>query len=365
MERQTVRKPLQSPPRLDISPEYVLSETRQLINGSRKLQDEISVLQPEEATFENVLLPLIHNENKNSDSFQIFCFLRLVSPQEELRDASNEAQKLINTSTTESLARADIFRLVDAIFQKGEELDMESQHFLQKRRSQYLDNGLGISDCGRRSRLIQIRKDLASLVATAQRNLNENNSGLWFTLQELEGIPEAVLSGLAKGHGENEGKVWLTFKKPHLNACLRHAVQSSTRKRMFLENERRCPENVELLQKIILLRHEAASLLGYPNHAAFKLKDTMAATEETVSTFLERLQQKLTQQATKEIESLAEMKYGHQKPSGDQTGSISGIISSMTTLLRKNCSTMTNSRCLNISSLKTPCRGSCRSSRRC
>lgn len=69
------------------------------------------------------------------------------------------------------------------------------------------------------------------------KNLNEENGGIWFTKEELSGVPEDVIGGLEKGSGENEGKVKLTFKYPDLLPTLKFATNPDTRRKLFIENE--------------------------------------------------------------------------------------------------------------------------------
>lgn len=52
-------------------------------------------------------------------------------------------------------------------------------------------------------------------------------------------------------------------------------------------------ENTPVLEELIQLRHEHATILGYPNHAAYITELRMAKTYEAVATFLAELGEKL------------------------------------------------------------------------
>jgi metallopeptidase MepB len=67
--------------------------------------------------------------------------------------------------------------------------------------------------------------------------LNEENSGIWFTRKELEGVPQDVLETFEQGTGDNEGKLRFTFKYPDLFPTLKFALDSETRQKVFIENE--------------------------------------------------------------------------------------------------------------------------------
>jgi metallopeptidase MepB len=102
----------------------------------------------------------------------------------------------------------------------------------------------------------------------------------------LEGVPKDVLSGLEKGKGENKGMLRLTFKYPDFIPTLRYAKNSETRKRFYIANENKCNQNVPLFKEAIVLCDKAARLLGYLNHAAFRIEDKMTKKPEIVDTFL-------------------------------------------------------------------------------
>ena len=57
-----------------------------------------------------------------------------------------------------------------------------------------------------------------------------------------------------------------------------------------------------------MLRDEAARLLGYPDHASFRIEDKMAKTPKTVLDFLGDLRTRLTPGGAKEIQHLTDLK---------------------------------------------------------
>ena len=206
--------------------------------------------------------------------------------------------------------REDIYQLVNAALQKKEKLDPESQRLLEKTYKDYVRNGLNIPAGPKRDRFKEIKKRLSDLSITFQKNLNEENGGLWFTQKQLEGVPEDVTSGLQKGEPgtENEGKLRVTFKYPDLFPTQKYAKDPETRQKMLVANENKLNQNIEIFKEAILLRDEAARLLGYPNHATFKIEDKMAKTPKTVDDFLGSLRTRLAPGGLKELDKLKELK---------------------------------------------------------
>lgn len=87
-------------PKFTHTPESVIEETNRLITISRKLQDQIAKdVTPETANFENVLKPLAEDENEMGLDTAILGFYQYVSTDKKLRDASSEAERLLDVST--------------------------------------------------------------------------------------------------------------------------------------------------------------------------------------------------------------------------------------------------------------------------
>ncbi len=276
-----------------------------MLESSKKTTDDIvAQIIESDASFRNVLLPMAYDENKQGLDAHILGFYQSVSTSQELRDASTEAEKLMDDFSIEASMREDVFKLVDAALKKKEQLDPESQRLLEKEHKSYVRNGLNLPAGPKRDRFKAIKKRLSELGIVFSKNLNEEKGGLWLTPEELAGVPEDVLSLLKK----QDGKYWLTFKYPDLFPTLKYCTNSETRKQVFIANENKCNQNVPLFREAIVLRDEAARLLGYPNHAAFRIEDKMAKTPKTVDDFLGDLRGRLADGGLAEIATLKEMK---------------------------------------------------------
>ncbi|EPE25800.1 Metalloproteases (zincins), catalytic [Glarea lozoyensis ATCC 20868] len=310
-------KPPQAPPLFTATATSLVKDAQALCDRTRAMLDKIAKdVTPESATFANVVLPMAEDENTAGLEARVIGFYQAVSTNQELRDASSKAEEIMDEFNIEASMREDIFKLVDAAYQKGEDLDPESRRLLEKERKSYIRNGLGIPAGPKRDRFKDIKKRLSMIQIEFQKNLNEESGGIWFTPEELAGVPEDVMSGLEKGSGENAGKVKLSFKYPDLFPTLKFATNPDTRKRVFIDNENKCNANAPLFKEAIILRDEAARLLGYKDHASFKLEDKMAKTPETVNEFLGDLRTQLAPGGKKEIEHLMEIKTEYLKSVG-------------------------------------------------
>lgn len=167
---------------------------------------------------------------------------------------------------------------------------------------------------------VQLKKRIMALEVDFQRACNEEKGFMLFTkevrrglraaselgqltncsrlFQELEGVPEDVISGFAtvEEGGATKYKVsgcrragpalslWrilihldarrlqVTHKTPDVSPLFKYAIQPATRKRANLSYENKTIENAPVLSEITKLRNEAAKLLGYKNHAEWVLE---------------------------------------------------------------------------------------------
>ena len=314
-------KPPQAPPVFTGTPESVIADTKRLIEHSRKLQDKlVAEIKPEEASFKNAILPQARLGDEDSLEANILCFYSAVSTDKALRDASTDAEKLFADFGIESNMREDVFKLSDAAWkaEKGK-LDAESWKLLDKDRKSYIRYGLGIPAGPKRDRFKEIKTRLSEISIEFQKRLNEENGALWFSTEELNGVPKDLVDNFPKGEGEHAGKVKVSFKYPDLFPVLKYATNADVRKQMFIANENKCNDNVPLFQETVLLRDEAARLLGYPNHAAFVIEEKMLKTPKAVDDFLGDLRERLAPGGLKEIEVLKSLKKSDMEARGDAT----------------------------------------------
>ncbi|KAI1379488.1 Metalloprotease [Hypoxylon crocopeplum] len=315
------KNPPQAPPTFTGTQESIVNDAKALCDTTRSLLDKLAADVPaDKATFASVLAPMAEDENDSQLKTRILGFYQYVSADADLRNASSEAEKIMDDFSIECNMREDIFKLVDAAFeaQKSKEpsLDAESLRLLEKERKGYIRNGLGLPKGPQRDRFKEIKKRLSQIAIEFQKNLNEENGGLWFTREELDGVPGDVLDGLEKGTEENEGKLKLSFKYPDLFPTLKFAKNPETRKKVFIANENKTNQNTPLFKETILLRDEAARLLGYPNHATFRIEEKMAKEPATVNTFLSDLRTRLASGGRKEKDHLLELKIKDEESRG-------------------------------------------------
>ncbi|KAI8315207.1 Saccharolysin [Colletotrichum sp. SAR11_240] len=313
--------PPQLPPLFTATPISILESINGLIEASKQShKDLVNTISPSSATFANTLLPLAHAENALSSEATLLIFLRDVSPDKEVRDAAAQARTILRDCQLEASMNEDVFKLVDAVFVITDQqfLDPESRNFLNKKHKEFVKNGLRIPAGNQRERFKEIRSRIDALTSKYSKNLAEDKTAIYIAPDELEGFPQDTLSELEKGQTrtENEGKLKIEIPMD-LSSVLRMVKNPTTRQKARLAYDNRCPENVAIFKEVVQLRHEAALLLGYPNHATLSVEDKMAETPDRVNSFLSSLRSKLTEAANKDVETLLRLKKADVEARGE------------------------------------------------
>lgn len=309
MTRAHFKKAPQAPPLFTATPHAIIEEAKRLVEHSHKVQDEIvKNVQPETATFANTLLLLALEENERQKSGHLLRIYQHTSPDADVRAASSEAEGLLEDLVIEINMREDLCKLIAAVVAKAEPLDVQSSQLLEKQHKNYLRAGLGLPVGPQRDRFKQTKKRLSQLKVEFGKNLNEENGGIWMSRSELDGVPQDIIDVLDKGQGEHADLLRVAFKSPHVGEILTYATSGDARRRLYLANSVKLVHNIPLLKEALVLRDESARMLGYSNHAAFRLDEKMIKSPATVNSFLDDLKLRLTVRGLEEKEKLKQLK---------------------------------------------------------
>ena len=201
----------------------------------------------------------------------------------------------------------NFFRLLQAVADKHEDLDAESKFLLERDLLEYKHAGHGLLSPSHLERSLQQKFEISNLERKFQQILPQDNSGIWLTEQELDGLPADDLGRWKEGtENSNLEKIFVPFVNGGANVVLTYAHSAEARKRMFLANNLRLKENYPLLDDIIRRRCTHAQFLGYQNHAAFRIKRRMAMSVEWVEDFLNKLRRSLVSRGRDEVSVLQE-----------------------------------------------------------
>lgn len=329
----------------DISVDYIEKTTDELIKSMGKDYDNVGLIKPEDVTFANTVQALIDLEREQSTLESPLDFLQHVSPDKAIRDASVAAEKKLSAFGVEISMKKDLFDNVCTFKEKIglDGLTEEQKRWVEKTIIAGRRSGLHLGK-ETRDAITAIKKKIADLGTQFSFNLNEDTSHVYFTVEELEGVPQDLIDSLEKviiivisvrmpyyqiyqitwplscawkkilikergrkkGFVSNkqanffqslqndEGKCKVTMQYPHFFPASKKAKNPETRRRLETCYQSRCMvENTKILEELVELRHQQAELLGYANHASYVHELRMAKSPENVTKFLSELAAKL------------------------------------------------------------------------
>lgn len=302
--------PPQLPPLFDATPESLGKDAQTIIKSTKTLWDNIvAEITPESATIGNTILPVAHNENESLQKTQVIKLYESTHPSADMRNASKEATRQVTNAEVDLYVRDDMFQLVDAVLKKTDEVstDPETYRFIVKHHAEFSKNGCALPGPAK-EKFQKDKKHLSALCKEYLANLNGDQSGIWFTPAELDGLAADIIGSLKKGEGEEEGKVWLTMKPAHFSRAMTYAKSEETRKRVMSTSLNRVPANIPLQREILLLQDSLARQQGWASWAKYKMSDKMMGKPENVLDMLELIRPQLLDHGKKEADELLKLK---------------------------------------------------------
>ncbi|KAF3761950.1 metallopeptidase MepB [Cryphonectria parasitica EP155] len=302
--------PPQLPLLFDPTPENVLRDARKTITATTAEWDKIvETVLPSQATVENTIIPIAHLENETMAVNDVIYLMATTHPDKGIREACKAAKKLTDEAAVDRYLRKDMFALVDAVLSTTTETSVkpETYRFLTKHHAEFAENGCDLEGSAK-TQFENDLKRLESLKRDYISNLDNDTSGMWFSLEELDGLPKTFIDALKKGDEEQEGKYWVDMKKPRWERMLKFARCEETRMHYFIQHLNRIPSNIPLAREIVLVRDSLARQKGSKSWAQLRMSNKMMNDPAAVRATLSQIQRNLFELGQKEASELLALK---------------------------------------------------------
>lgn len=250
-----------------------------LEEGMRLHDEEISKIanNTEEPTFENTLVALEKSGLTFSRVRDVFSLLVAANSTPELLKIQEEEAPRMTAHYDAMMLNNKLFKRVETLYNKRQtlNLDPESLRLAEYYYENFVLAGARLSDTDK-EKLKELNKEEAALGAKFTNALQAANKDLQNTTQQPK---LASMADRDARHKLFEAS-WTRTEKGDKN---------DTRK---------------IILRIAEIRTEQAKLMGYPNYAAWKLKNQMAKTPEAVNAFLGKLIPAATAKAKEEAKDI-------------------------------------------------------------
>lgn len=280
--------------------------------GIKSAKDAIKQVAAKGRTFENTIWPY---EDAMREVSTLQCKLHLlasVAISEDVRSAAHGTVEWLHTKIVDLLYDPELYRAFKEYAAKKEKLAPDAKRLVAFLIRDYRRMGMDLP-AATRAKVKHNGKLLNKLTLAFQKNLNDYHDEIRVTREELAGLPELYVTGLAR---DRKGNYIVTLKYPDLYPFLRHAKNEKRRKELVEKYLRHGgAQNLALLQRALKLRERNARLLGYKTHAHYVLEVKMTKTPERVLNFIRGLVAHIWLAAKKEVAELTARK---QKETGSR-----------------------------------------------
>ncbi|KAG6850281.1 hypothetical protein H0H93_015538 [Arthromyces matolae] len=304
--------PPQPPPSWNHTVEDITRLNNEYIAANRAVQDAVAALAPKDCNFNSVALA--DADARFDAGSETLAFYQNVSPDKELRDASNAAESVVREFGVESSMRLDVYQAKVAAKKNLEEsgewekLSPEQKRLVDKYILDGTRAGLALPE-KERLELTALKKELSQACL-------DFSGVITFTEEELKGVPKDVVSGYTKRTEDGQEVFDVTFKTPDIFPVFKFAQNPETRRRALEAHESRLKINVPILNKALDLRRKIAKLLGYKTWADYITEEKMVKSGKNVDDFLGDLETKLRPVGVKEREILLALKKKEHEEKG-------------------------------------------------
>jgi thimet oligopeptidase len=220
-----------------------------------------------------------------------------VAPDGATRDAAKACLRTMTVVTSEVYQSRALFERVRALKPR----DAIDRQYREDLLEAFDDSGASLPP-DKQARVKAINQELTKLGLAFRRNVDEDPTKVVVALEETRGLPESWLAARRRDDG---GNVVLDLENPTTRPFMAQAVSEAARERVWraLEN-RGGGQNLELLDRAVVLRHELASLYGFADYPTFVLRRRMAETPAAVFDFLGKVRGTVLAQEASELEEL-------------------------------------------------------------
>lgn len=270
-----------------------------LLNQHREKIDQIT--HSEETSYEKVLKPLQDLDEALSCFFTPLSHLNAVMNSDETQKAYEASIPLLSKFSSEMAQNVPLFRKIEQIITE----DLEAKAVVSHEIRDFVLSGVNLPK-KEKERMEEISLRLSELSNQFSQNLLNATNAFELIIEDeadVRGIPESDLEG-AKETLEGKTVYKFTLQTPSYLAYMSYGPNRTYRETLSKAYATRAPENSAVIDEILALKNEQATLLGFANYATYALETRDANTQNDVLTFLHDLADAALPQAKIELEAL-------------------------------------------------------------
>jgi len=288
------------PPFSAIRAEQVEPAVRELLDRNRAALQ--SMLNTDQPTWDAIVAPLETMQHRLARTWSPVSHLNGVMNSDELRAAYNACLPLLTAWHTELGQNERLYAAYESVLEnEGATLAPAQRKLLENALRDFRLAGVALP-ADKKARFKSVMEQLASLQAKFDENvLDATNAWSHLVTQEheLKGLPPPIVARAKAAAAEKQETGWrFSLDAPNYQAVLLHAEYEPLRRLFYEAWSTRASDqgpaagqwdNTALMEQILALRFELATLVGFANYAEYSLATKMAKSIGEVGGFLEQL----------------------------------------------------------------------------
>ena len=290
----------------DLSVDYINEATESSISVARESLEMLYDIPKEKRTFDNTMVELDNIYNSASNVYGCVYLMGSVHPDDDIRNQALESRSQFAKFFNEIQLDENLYRSVKDYSESAEakKLTGYKAKFVKETVEDFERNGFALSE-EKREVLKVINDKISDLSLFFQKNISSVDDVLIVEETDMGGLQEDYI----KSHKTDDGKYKIDLSYPSYRPFMKYSKSDASRKELYkMFRNRAAAENLEILNKVLMLRKQMAELLGYDTYAEYRVEDRMAKSPLTVWDFENDLIDKVKEKAVLDYAELLDIK---------------------------------------------------------
>ncbi|MBA6352613.1 oligopeptidase A [Colwellia sp. BRX9-1] len=307
-----------------IKPEHIKHAVEHAIAECKKVI--AAVLEEKTFTWANLVMPTDEADDTLSKLWSPVSHMNSVVNSDKLRDAYESCLPLLSEYSTFVGQHQGLYQAYQQFANSDEysQLSIPQKKVIENALRDFKLSGIALNDNDKK-RYGEIVTRLSELSSTFGNNVLDATHAYSVNItdkSELTGLPDSAIEAAAELAKEQEKQGWLfTLDIPSYLPVMTYCSNATLREQLYRGFVTRASDqgpnagkfdNSDIMNELLLLRHELAQLLGFNNFAEKSIATKMASSTSEVLDFLENLAVKSKvqgQQDLDEVKAFAEKEF--------------------------------------------------------
>ncbi len=258
------------------------------------------LLEIENKTYINFMRPLMELSENISIFFTPISHLNSVADSKQSRDAFSSCLPILSEYSTMLSQHEGLYNAISNIANEHG-LNTAQKSVIKHSLTSFKLGGIGLDEY-KKNRVKTINKTLSELSDNFGKNVLDATNAFDLTLDNDDSIKDMPESDKQAAKVENGYK--FTLQAPSYIAFMTYCSDRNLREKMYKAYMTRAPQNSDIIEQILKLRHEKANILGYDNFAQLRNTTMSCPSYEKAIEFIRSLAIKGKPFALKELDAL-------------------------------------------------------------